>query len=180
MSVHINLLQNQKDYTRLENTFRVARVGIIIFGVVCLVTLIVVFALKRNAQASLDQAIAQRNLLQQNINSLQDQEARIVMINEKMTSMNAILNELPDYSREVETFLAYVPSATESGQINRIALDARTAQITMSFPSVLELSKFITVVESDNFQTHFKSLTMGSIQLQDESNNLLLTLNVSF
>lgn len=178
--IQINLLQNQKDYTKLENTFRIARVGIALLGVVCLVSLILLLALKRNVRVSLDRAIAQRNLIQQNINALQGQEARIVLINEKMTAMNAILNETPDYSREVETYLAYVPSATASGKVNRITLDKKNASIIMSFPSVIELSRFMTLVESEKFQSNFTSLKVGAIALEDFNSNLLLTLDVTF
>lgn len=180
MSIHINLLQNQRDYTKLENAFRIARVGIALLGVICLVTLGLLFALKRNAQQLLNQSISQRNLLQQNINSLQEQEASIVLINEKMASMNTILNGIPDYSRQVETILAYVPSASDSGKIDNLALEGKSATLTISFPGVLELSRFLTVVESDQFQSHFNSVRIDSLSLKNLDSDLIMTVHVTF
>lgn len=180
MAIRINLLQNQKDYTKLENAFRIGRVGVVILGVLCLVSLIVLFGLKKNAQSSLDQALEQRNRVQAVVNSLQDQETRVILINEKMESMNTILAEVPDYSRQVETLLAYAPVASESGQIQRIALDGDVADVILAFPSVLELSRFLGTVETGGFQKNFKGLEIGAIELADFTNELLLNLHVTF
>lgn len=180
MAIQINLLQNQKDYTRLENAFHIGRVGVAILGVMCLVTLVVLFALKKNVQTSLDQTMDQRDNLQAVVNDLQDQEARVILINEKMEAMNSVLSDVPDYSRHVETLLAYTPVASQSGQIQRIALDRDVADMVMTFPNVLELSRFLATVESDSFQQNFQGLEIGSIELEDLSKELLLTLHVTF
>lgn len=180
MAIQINLLQNQKDYNKLDNSFHLARLAIVILGVACLITLIVVLGLKRNAQSSLSEAHTQRELLQKEINNLQDQEARIILINEKMTVMNEILEETPDYSRQVETFLAYVPVASDSAGINRISLEENNGEFIMAFPDILQLSEFLGTLESDEFKKNFTALEIEGIDLSNTGKALTLTLNVTF
>ena len=180
MAIQINLLQNQKDYNRLDNYFRIGRLTVAVFCAICLVTLIVVFCLKQNAQSTLDEALDRRNSLQAEINSLQDQETRIILINEKMEAMNEILKDVPDYSREVETFLAFMPQATSSATIDRIALDGRAADITLSFEGVIPLSSFIGIMESPQFQESFETIQVGAIHIHNFNDTLQLSLDVTF
>lgn len=180
MAIQINLLQNQKDYNKLDNYFRLFRLGVAVFGALCMVTLIVVFALKRNVYASRDASRTKADLLQKEINALQDQEARIIVINEKMEAMTAILKKTPDYSREIETFLAYMPQATESGRIDRISLSENIGDITFSFPDTLELSRFLTTLESPSFQQNFVEVTLQGLELSHSDGKLLLTVHVVY
>lgn len=180
MAIQINLLQNQKDYNRLDNYFRIGRLSTAIIGVMCLVTLIVVFGLKRNAQSSLDEALSRKDILQNEINSLQDQETRIILINEKMEAMNAVLEKTPDYSHELETFLVFVPQTSASARIDRIAFTEKTGDIQLSFDGVIPLSSFLTTLESDTFRSSFESIEIGALEINNFNSELNLSLDVTF
>ncbi len=180
MGININLLQNQKDYNKLDNAFRIGRIIIVIVGVVCFVTLAVVFGLRRNAQQELTEAESQLVAIQQEINSLQAEEARIVLINEKMKSMNNIIAEQPDFSRNLETFIAFMPDNLQDMTLERVSLEENSADFIVSFDTVLSLSQFITVLESPDFQHNFSVLKTDNIDVSDANNKFFITLNVTF
>lgn len=180
MAIQINLLQNQKDYNKLDNYFRLFRLSVAIGGTLCLVALIVIFSLKRNVFAQRDASLVKVDALQAEINSLQEQEARIIIINEKMKAMLEILQATPDHAREVETFFAYAPQATESGSLRRISLNGKTADVILSFADALELSRFLTTIESPTFQDYFSSLTVQTLELSASEGELVLNLNATF
>lgn len=180
MAIQINLLQNQKDYNKLDNYFRIFRLGVAIGGTLCLVALIVIFALKRNAYVQRDASQSKADSLQAEINTLQDQEARIIVINEKMEAMLTILRQTPDHAREVETFLAFVPQATSSGSMQRISMNGKTTDVILTFADALELSRFLTILESPEFQAYFSSLTVQTLELSASQGELVLNLNGTF
>lgn len=180
MDIQINLLKDQKDYNKLENAFRVSRILIMIIGVVCLVSLGVVFALKRQAQNSLNIAIDQRNALQTELNTLQDQEARLILIEEKMNGINNILIDVPDFSQQAETVIAFSPEASSSGSIDKISLQQGEAEVIFSFPGVLALSQFLATIESEQFLQNFEVIKINGLDVSNADNSLVVSMNVTF
>lgn len=180
MIIKINLLQNQKNYKRLEDFFKIFRISVVLIAFLTFLTLIIIFALRRNVDQTLKTTITTRNKVVQAIQQREDQEAQILLIQEKVQAMNDILADTPDYAQQVETVLAFMPAASESGKLNTIAIDANTAQIGLVFPNISALTSFLKTVDSTAFQSAFDDIELSTISYKDPLKQLDVQLNVGF
>lgn len=180
MIIGINLLQNQKNYKKLEDMFRIFRISVVLIAFLTFLTLIIIFSLRRNAEQTLASTISTRNTIVDGIQQREDQEAQILLIQQKIESMNKILSDTPDYAQQVETVLAFMPVASESGKMNIINIDNNSAQISMIFPHVTALTSFLKTVDSTSFQSTFEDIELSTISYTDPNKQLDVQLNVGF
>ncbi|MBP9797568.1 hypothetical protein KBC70_00280 [Candidatus Woesebacteria bacterium] len=180
MKIEINLLQNQKNYKKLEDAFKIFRLSVVLVAFVTFLTLIILFALRRNADATLTSTIKARNNVVDAIQQKEDQEAQILLIQEKIQTMNKVLSEVPDYSRQVETILAFMPVASESGKLSNISIDGNTSQVSLQFPNINALTLFLKTVDSKSFQSTFEEIELSTISYTDPTKQLNVQLNVGF
>ena len=180
MTIKINLLQNQRDYKKLEDFFHLFRVGTVLVGFISLVSLIIIFAMGYYAQKSLSEAVSQQKSLVALIQKMEDKEVQILLIQEKIKAINNIINQTPDYAQQLETFLAFVPKATDSGQLRSILLDKYTAQAVVSFPHTQALTGFLDTIDQPFFQKTFTGVELSSISYSDPNKQLELQVYVGF
>lgn len=180
MIIGINLLQNQKNYKRLEDAFRIFRISVVLVAFLTFLTLIIIFSLRKNADQTLVSTIKTRDTIVKGIQQREDQEAQILLIQQKIESMNKILSETPDYAQQFETVLAFMPVSSESGKLNIINMDNNTAQINMVFPHVSALTAFLQTVDSPSFQSTFEDIELSTISYTDPNKKLDVELNVGF
>lgn len=180
MSVEINLLQNKKDYNKLENAFKIARIAVVIIGATCFIFLFVIFALKTSIQSSVHEAADNRDALQTEINNLQESEARIMLIKGKVDGIDDTLREYPDYATRLETLVSFLPVSSESGRLQNIFLDQENASMVLAFNGILPLSEFLSVAESDIFRDTFNSVQLGGLSIKDPNNQVILNVDVTF
>jgi len=180
MKIEINLLQNQKNYKKLEDAFRIFRISVVLVAFFTFLTLIILFALRRNADATLTSTTKARNNVVAAIQQKEDQEAQILLIQEKIQSMNKVLEDVPDYSRQVETILAFMPVASESGKLSNLAIDRDVAQVNLAFPNINALTLFLKTVDSKSFQSTFEEIELSTISYSDPGKQLDVQLNVGF
>ncbi len=180
MIIGINLLQNQKNYKKLEDMFRVFRISVVLIAFLTFLTLIIIFSLRRNADQTLESTLRTRNTVLKGIQQREDQEAQILLIQEKIDAMNKILDDTPDYAQQVETVLAFMPVSSESGKLNTINIDDNLAQINMIFPNISALTAFLQTVDSPSFQSTFEDIELSTISYTDPNKQLDVQLNVGF
>lgn len=180
MIININLLQNQKNYKKLEDLFKIFRISVVLIAFLTFLTLIIIFALRKNVDQTLQTTIANRNKVVQAIQEREDQEAQILLIQEKVQGMNEILDETPDFAQQVETVLAFMPVASESGKMNTIAIDNNMAQVGLVFPNISALTAFLTTIDSQSFQSTFDDIELSTISYTDPLKQLDVQLNVGF
>ena len=180
MGIHVNLLQNRKDYSRFESFLTVTKITTLVIGLSCFFGLVGIFLLKGRGQSTLTQLTNEQRQLVQSIQSQEDKEAQILLIQEKIDAIDTILKEAPDYAGQVETILAFMPQASASGALKSLAIDENAAEIIVAFPQLQSLTAFLDTIDSPVFQKTFSDIELSSIAYADPEKELRVQLNVAF
>ncbi|OGK15592.1 hypothetical protein A3H80_03755 [Candidatus Roizmanbacteria bacterium RIFCSPLOWO2_02_FULL_37_19] len=182
MEITINLLQQEKNYKRIENFLHIARMIVILFGAATFIALIVIFLLKRNISQLVDSKSSRKEQLLTELNQVQDLEAKVLLLNQKTQLMNQIVIQEPHYLDYYNTLKRYLPLATNSAQLGTITLDSKkSAQVQIEFAGIIPLSEFLGRIEEDDFKNSFKLAQISRISFSESvDEQLKLTLNVTF
>lgn len=178
----INLLQQEKNYKKIEKILHSIRIAIMVFGIATLITLFVILFLKRNITESLDAKNQRKAELLTGLNRIQDIEAKILLLNQKSILLERVLSTEPPYLQYYQTLTKHLPQASASGKMLGITIDKElTAKVQLEFPDIISLSSFLSHLETQQFKDDFATAQVSGVEYTEASpDKLKLNLDVKF
>jgi len=182
MSLEINLLHKHKTSKFTQRVILSIRIATVVIGATVLLSLSVLFYLKKNAQVQLIASQQYHDKIMSSIQKKQDIETGAILLNEKYKGIHTVItSELP-YSVYFQTLFKELPNSSESGRITNLSMNKKGEATTqLLFPNILALTKFLSRIESESFQKQFFAVkTSGLSFSQEGSKEILFSLDVSF
>lgn len=172
----INLLVG-KDANYLRQKKLLSLVRIIAFtslGIVAILSVIVFFL---NSQFSLASVKSQEDAVLQNLSSFSKKQAKLFIVNNRITNIATILNRRADYYKILSLILDRVPTDVS---INRIEIDKKKISLTVSSNSLspinILINNFVDMVRKKETIT---SLVLNSLTLNAKTGRYSISLDAS-
>lgn len=181
MNIDINLLTNRGNYYRIENLFQKGRRITVGLGIVTMILLAVLLFFKQSTRAQIEARIQQKQELEADLATFDERTQKIKLIGNKLIEMNKIQKEAPDFGSYYTTIEKYLPTDPSQGELKKVSLNSpASAVIELDFPDILALTRFMGVVESDEFLNDFESIRFSNIVFTKGNDDLSLTIHVTF
>lgn len=172
----INLLVGKDaNYLRQKKLLSLARIiAFTALGIVAILSVIVFFL---NSQFSLTSVKSQEDAVLQNLSSFSKKQAKLFIVNNRITNIAAILNRRVDYYKILNLILDRVPAEVS---INRIEIDKKKISLTVSSNSLspinILINNFVDMVRKKETIT---SLVLNSLTLNAKTGRYAISLDAS-
>lgn len=182
MTVEINLLRKHKTSKFTQKAIFAIRLTTLILGAVVLLSLSGLFLLRKNLELQLDAKTAHHNQIMSRIAKSQEKETAAILLNEKYKAIDALLKAEPPYVSYYQTLMKELPNSSDSGRLTNLSIHKTGIAIAqIHFPNILAMTKFMTRVESNEFQKNFTSVRTSGITFgQDGSKEVAFSIDVKF
>lgn len=172
----INLLVGKDaNYLRQKKLLSLARIiAFTTLGIVAVLSVIVFFL---NSQFSLASVKSQEDAVLQNLSSFSKKQAKLFIVNNRITNIATILNRRADYYKILSLILNRVPAEVS---INRIEIDKKKISLTVSSNSLspinILINNFVDMVRKKETIT---SLVLNSLTLNAKTGRYSISLDAS-
>lgn len=169
MKKRINLLYSRKNYAQIRNLVKYFRLFTYFLGLVTIVALSSVFALKSLMKTKYDLAAGKKQeLLKESIRN-KDLEHDALFMNDKSIAFNEYLSQDVNFLPYYRILRNYLPVSTSSASINLIGYDnKRNTSFTIEFSAYEDFIGFIENVEDEKFLSIFEKLQLESFSISEK------------
>lgn len=176
MTNDINLLVSKDaNYLRQKKTLSLVR--LVAFAFLGIVTLLSVIAFFLNSQFSPALIKNQEDTVLQSLSALNKKQAKLFVVNNRVTNIATILNKRVDYYIILNNTLDKIPTNVS---IDRIEVDKKQISLTISSNSLIPIdtliNNFVDMVKNKKL---INSLTLNSLTLNAKTSQYSISLNAS-
>ncbi len=157
----INLIKNNESVYKLQQNFRLFRLGSYVYiGIFCLVT-IGVFSVFVQKNSDLDRLLITKAQLLNQLQSTQSNEARLILLSKKLNNYNQFSKDDARFIPYYNLLLQVLKTSSQSARLAQFRVDKkRNAQFAFAFTNEQQLSESFTFIESNEFLDKFAELRL--------------------
>lgn len=181
MPIKINLLQKSKSYQKVNGAFQIVRKVAVIGGIITLSILVAIYSYIGYLQQQYDTAQNVHAALETQVAQVQGVETKAIVLNKKYQLMLDRSDLEQPFANDIQSILSSLPNdSTDSATISNIAfIDKQNVDFIISIPNSLQLSRVLTLLESESFRSKFGQLRVGGLSLANEADKLDITAHVT-
>lgn len=181
MDLDINLLVKKNNYYRIERIFQQGRRLTVVLGFFAVLLLTLILFLQQGVKRNIDTFASERTNLQKEINSKQEAESKIRLLNSKLLAMDGVMSTAPDYGTYYDRLVRFLPSKPEDGTLTKMNFSSpNLVVVELEFPDILALTKFLGTIESKDFLSQFDSIRLSNIVFATSPEVLTLKVHLAF
>lgn len=173
MSNDINLLlYKNSELQRERKKVRIANTIAITFSIIVGIASMFAFVLIQSVNPS-SIAQEQESTLKE-ISRLQDKQAKLFIINDRLTNIEEVFQDREDLSKNINSLLSNAPNNLS---IENLEMDNKSLVLTISSSSLLSINDFINnLIDMARKKEIIRSLTLSGLTFDESKNTYLVSL----
>lgn len=172
MKKSINLLIRRQTYEYKEQIFVRIRVGIVVIGIACVLSLIFVFSIKTAENIQKQKLLSKKEDYLTELLTKKDVEKKVSFFDKKSTEVVNVINKDVHFLEYYHFLQEHIPLSTPPAELSAVQFDnTRKVTFTLHFTRFDDFYQIIQNFENDQFLSNFESFNLSSFTVSSEKAN---------